>query len=557
MARYLGTAAGRTEGAAIGKAGFTRAKVFTTPGQTTFDIPSDAQKVKVFVIGSGSNYTAGCYCHYSSNCDSGVCTPRCCYCLGFCGHLTGAGGGYSEKTYTQDADQIAGKTMAIQVGCYSGTTTNAASCACIDGKTAVTATAGQNTTYTWSCTSNSTARDNSNDNPIAFDFSLPRCGYANYINADYNFGGTGSGGDINRCGGRGMMTPMFRQDSYIDVISCYASGSGGGGSTVNTYGCWINPNFYCSCLYGYHTVFGSNCGVSSWRYGTCGCYILCNCTRNLCIRTGGSSGACHQAYDRYYFAGSCGIKRCCSVAAAISDNTFNCCDSTNKYNAEGADEDPHVFIQEEPVGMGGQSGSSSDNGLNGQTEQMTVHTCMYRTCGYTGGGGSCNCHEMNYVSYAHGYDYSFGGTQYSCYCMRYWPGCISTCTSKKGNSAGTQTNTWCYRCIGYTWVYTFGSVGSGTAHCFCLPYGLVDAPSTSIYCDCRVKCINVGFRQGTSACVNNNNIIPLSTLVSDTDTNVADVEYGQGATLSQAAGPGGGGNRRYCCGGNGLVVVVY
>ena len=30
MARYLGTAAGRTEGAAIGKAGFTRAKVFTT-----------------------------------------------------------------------------------------------------------------------------------------------------------------------------------------------------------------------------------------------------------------------------------------------------------------------------------------------------------------------------------------------------------------------------------------------------------------------------------------------------------------------------------------------
>ena len=341
--------------------------------------------------------------------------------MAFCGHLTGAGGGYSEKTYTQDADQIAGKTMAIQVGCYSGTTTNAASCACIDGKTAVTATAGQNTTYTWSCTSNSTARDNSNDNPIAFDFSLPRCGYANYINADYNFGGTGSGGDINRCGGRGMMTPMFRQDSYIDVISCYATGSGGGGSTVNTYGCWINPNFYCSCLYGYHTVFGSNCGVSSWRYGTCGCYILCNCTRNLCIRTGGSSGACHQAYDRYYFAGSCGIKRCCSVAAAISDNTFNCCDSTNKYNAEGADEDPHVFIQEEPVGMGGQSGSSSDNGLNGQTEQMTVHTCMSRTCGYSGGGGgACNCHEMNYVTYAHGYDYSFGGTQYNCYCTRYW-----------------------------------------------------------------------------------------------------------------------------------------
>ena len=41
----------------------------------------------------------------------------------------------------------------------------------------------------------------------------------------------------------------------------------------------------------------------------------------------------------------------------------------------------------------GQSGSNGGNGLNGQTEQMTVHTCMYRTCGYTGGGGSCNCHQ--------------------------------------------------------------------------------------------------------------------------------------------------------------------
>ena len=76
------------------------------------------------------------------------------------------------------------------------------------------------------------------------------------------FGGTGSGGDINRCGGRGMITPMFRQDSYFDVISCYSTGGGGGGgSIVNTYGCWRNPNFYCSCLYGYHTVFGSNCGL--------------------------------------------------------------------------------------------------------------------------------------------------------------------------------------------------------------------------------------------------------------------------------------------------------
>ena len=81
--------------------------------------------------------------------------------------------------------------------------------------------------------------------------------------------------------------------------------------------------------------------------------------------------------------------------------------------------------------------------------------------------------------------------------------------------------------------YMYLAPSAALRHCFCLPYGYVDGPTMSIYCDCRIKCVNLGFRQGTSACVNNNNIIPLSTLVSDTDTNVADVEYGQGATLSQ------------------------
>ena len=61
----------------------------------------------------------------------------------------------------------------------------------------------------------------------------------------------------------------------------YASGSGGGGSTVNTYGCWINPNFIVVVFtdimpYLVLTVVS--------QYGTCGCYILCNCTRNLCIK---------------------------------------------------------------------------------------------------------------------------------------------------------------------------------------------------------------------------------------------------------------------------------
>ena len=49
MARFLGTAAGRAAGGGGGGGLFTKAKVFTTPGSTTFDVPGNASTVKVFV----------------------------------------------------------------------------------------------------------------------------------------------------------------------------------------------------------------------------------------------------------------------------------------------------------------------------------------------------------------------------------------------------------------------------------------------------------------------------------------------------------------------------
>ena len=72
MARFLGTAAGRSAGGGGGGGLFTKAKVFTTPGTSTFDVPGNASTVKVFVVGAGSCYRPGTYCFHSENCCSGL-----------------------------------------------------------------------------------------------------------------------------------------------------------------------------------------------------------------------------------------------------------------------------------------------------------------------------------------------------------------------------------------------------------------------------------------------------------------------------------------------------
>ena len=55
MARFLGSASGRTAGSSAATGGFTKAKVFSTAGTTTFTIPNDATKAKAFVVGAGSS----------------------------------------------------------------------------------------------------------------------------------------------------------------------------------------------------------------------------------------------------------------------------------------------------------------------------------------------------------------------------------------------------------------------------------------------------------------------------------------------------------------------
>ena len=58
MARFLGQAKSRGAGGGGGSGGglFTKTKVFTTPGTTTFEVPADVTTMKAYVIGAGSNY---------------------------------------------------------------------------------------------------------------------------------------------------------------------------------------------------------------------------------------------------------------------------------------------------------------------------------------------------------------------------------------------------------------------------------------------------------------------------------------------------------------------
>jgi hypothetical protein len=530
MGRFLGTAAGRTKGSSGGGGGssggggggvFSNVKVFSTPGATTFDVPSSSTNVKAIVIGAGSCYRTGTYCHVSSDCCSGVAFPNKTYSVCFTGHLTGAGGAYSEKTFTSDED-VPGKTLTINVGSVGGLS---ASSVAGDGFTTISAANATESAHTWACTSNSTARDASNDNPVAFGFSLPVCGYANNISGYYNKGGTASGGDINRVGGDGLLIPEFLYDSCVDGIRS----GGGGGASGNQSACWINPTVTCGCANrGYHTTFGgSQFGGTS--FVGCYCYYLCGNITNLCACALADSNVSeyvfkgrNQKNSTYGFVGSATID---SIADGAAD----------------------LFHNETPMGIGAQAGTSADDGKSGSVEKIVTEVGVSKT---TGGGGGSALH-MCYTYTNYGYDYSFGGSGCSYICTDVLPGCFSTCSSFTG-TCGNQS--WCYTCMGFAYTYYFGTAQSGTAHCFCSPYGLVhESGSTITY----KRSHNLGFIQDKTANYSEEYIIPTSTLVDENDANISDIAYGNGAGITTSAGYGGGGNRKYPAAGSGVVVLLY
>jgi hypothetical protein len=538
MARFLGSASGRTAGSSAAAGGFTKAKVFSTAGTTTFTIPNDATKAKVFVLGAGSSYRTGTYAFCADTCSSGVSYPKSCYCACFTGHLTGAGGGYSEKTYDST---IAGKILTINIGSIGGLS---ASSVAVTGESTVTGSNATESAYSWSCTDNSTARDASNDNPISLGFSLPVCGYVNTFSGYYNIGGTASGGDVNRTGGSGTLIPEFLQDSYFDGITCTIASGGATGSTGGA-SCWVNPTITCSCMFGYHTTFGSSCYASAWQGASCTCYYLCAVISGLQHCTSGGSATPYSS--RFSFTGRN------SKSSSTSSCMFLGAETTgpNSYTNNAGNQ----FIKDTPIGVGAQSGNSSNNGRNGYSELTLVDTTFSNCCTAIGAAGPGDLICINYNHNGSGYDYSFGGQQYSCYCNSYWPGCHSS-TACRGS--GTPS-AYCYTCMGWTFTYVFGTASSGEAHCFCMPRDFSSCCSSGGGgCCCINRCYNMGFVNDQSLISPSTSYeIALSSLVSDTNTNINDISYGGGAGITTSANFGGGGNRLYPTGGSGVVVVVY
>lgn len=531
MGRFLGSSSGRTFGSTTTTTGggggggvFTKVKVFNTPGSTTFQVPTTSTNVKVIVVGAGSSYRTNTYCHNSSNCCSGVSYPISCYCMCFAGHLTGAGGGYAEKTFAT-SESIQGKTLTINVGSIGGLSASSVSGT---GFTAVTASNATESAYSWSCTNNSTARDNSNDNPISVGFSIPVCGYQNNISGYYNKGGTASGGDINRTGGKGVVIPEFLYDSYLDGITCAAAGGFGG----NTSSCWISPNITCACMPcgQYHTTFGGSQFGGVSLVG-CVCYYLCAGISSLCACVSGT-----QTSSRYTFIGR--NTKCTSGCGYVGSE----CTLNSVTNCAA-----NQFIKDVPIGVGAQSGTSSDSGKNGYSEMVVTENTLYMCNNSSGGSQLCVC----YYYTTSGYDYSFGGTGYTCFCMSYCPGCYSTCSSFKGTSG---SNSWCYICTGFAFTYYFGTTQSGTPTCMCFPYGLAQCSTPTL---CANRTYNLGFINDATITNPPEYTIPISTLLNENGANISDIKYGNGAGITTSANYGGGGNRLYPNGGSGLVVVLY
>lgn len=570
MARFLGTAAGRATGGGGGGGLFTKAKVFTSGGSTTYDVPGSAKTVKVFVVGAGSCYRPGTYCFVSENCCSGVNNPRRWYRACFCGHLTGAGGGYAEKTWTAKDDQIGGKQLTVVVGTQGGQSSSS-----VDGTglTAVSAANATDSSYSWACTSNSTARDSSNDNPIEGGFQLPVCGYQNSFSGYYNAGGTATGGDVNRTGGKGTLIPEFLYDSCMDAYSQDISGgpSGGGGSGGSS--CWVNPNICCMCWRSYHQVFGANCEFQAWCCHNCTCYYLCAQISSLQSSGGGPPGIGGQPRKEisFYYRGKNFQEDCYKSSCSLRGRFDNYSLGTTgapRTAPEGSsigyqieDTMAHVI----PKGIGASSGYSAGNGAAGRSEGIFADVTPYNTmgrCELAAGGGGGGGSEIVYEcgqNFSYGFDFVFGGSAVGCVCYCYYPGSFSQSATIK--ASGSSYNC-CNYCTGFGWNYVFGTCQSNSPMCWSMPYGTAGSPGAGDQPtdqDCVYRtCYNMSYLHDTEAGKVDTYTIPLSTLLNaDTDGNQADIEYGRGATLISSALPGGGGNKEYPSGGSGMVVLVY
>ena len=512
MSRFLGTVSTRL-GAVSG--GFTKAKVFSTPGSTTWQVPSSANKLKVFVIGAGSDYNAMSFCNQSNNCNSGVTSLGCCYCMNYIGHAMGAGGGYAEKTLSTNLNGTATIVVGSKAASIGDAPTN--SVFSLNGQT-ITGTSATQINAAWSCTDGTTARDSTYDMETSLGFAVPVCGYQNCITGYWQVPGTGTGGDVNRTGGAGVVIPEFRYDSAIFPSSAPSYGSGGGGSW-NVYSCnRVLSTFGFTC---YCCCFTINPGGSSGSAAVCGITpkagtILfpgtaeqrpvlqtagstCGPLNQGTAQSGGGSLNCTviecsaSSYSFYYGGRGCWCM--CAMyggsAGGSSNATITYDPSFRKYSSK-------------PTGLGATSGTSEKNGQKAKPEAFTV-TPIFDGVPSSGGSGSTLC--------------------------------FTPC-SYNGNSVG-DCQCWlnaricnCNFCPQLC--FFVGGGGSLTPP----PYYDITYIQTE-----------------TSLAELSGSVLQLNNLTDENGNNLANIKYGAGAG-NIAATYGGGGNRTQPAG-NGLVVVMY
>ena len=505
MSRFLGTVSTRLGAVS---AGFTKAKVFSTPGSTTWDVPSSATKLKVFVIGAGSDYNAMSFCHNSNNCNSGVASLGCCYCLNFIGHAMGAGGGYAEKTIASNLSGTATIVVGQKAASIGGVPTN--SVFSLNGNV-VTGGSATQVDAAWNCTNNSTARDATNDMEVSLGFQIPVCGYQNTITGYWQKPGQGSGGDVNRTGGAGIVIPEFRYDSAIFPTTSPNAPSGGGLWCV--YSCsLIDSTFGSNCYCCYFSICPSTSGGSSVQCGispkigtiqfpgtaeqrtslqTPGS-LNGPLTASTTVSGGGASvvQCTVSSYDYYYGGRGCWCM--CAVpcgGGATGTATITYDPSFKKYSNK-------------PTGLGGGGALSERNGKAAKPETFTI-TPIFDGVSGGGGGSSVTLQPCSSSGY------------FLCDCQCWLNGRICNCSFCPTLTFGPQS-------------------GAFTPP----PYYDITYIQTE-----------------TSLAEISGGVLPLASLTDENGNNIPNIKYGAGAGNVPAL-YGGGGNRLQPAG-NGLVVVMY
>lgn len=522
MARFVGTAINRTLGVSA-VSGFTKAEVFTTPGTTTWSVPSDAKKLKVFVIGAGSDYTAMTHCYASTNCNSGVSSLGCNYCLTFTGHSPGAGGGFAERLIK---DPIGVATITVgQKGSTEATAPTDSSFSLPGNSVSITAYSARKIPVNWACVGNSTARDNSNDLPTSIGFQLPICGYINCVSGYWQKPGNAIGGDINRTGGSSIIIPEFLCDSNIRPDSFQS----------------VSPNVTCGLACTQGTMFFPGTGSQRQNLQTAGA----KCVGGTGTGTPSTSGGVAPGYAlicgvqvgyNYYYGG---VGCWCACAVAISGAAGG---GTVTGTLSISYDPSFKKFSNTPIGLGASSGLSERNGTAAKPEAFTVTPIFdggNSANASSGSGGNTWC-----VCVRDLINSSFGSM---CYC-----GCFSmtipegwVCQSNANNCTNGNGSKWCATACNCTCT-------GGTTPAMCFPN--ISAGGGSMWAAQPYYDITY-IQTETSLSELSGESLELSALSNAAETGLSNFKYGSGAG-SSAATFGGGGNRCYPAG-NGAVVVLY